>query len=370
MHILILVHDLQLGGAERIALRLGSEWSGKGQQVTVFCGQAEGPLRSVIGEEVRLVAADPPIARGRFSRFRLASRAAKLVRHEKPHLIFLPGNYYFDAAAALKARLGSACPPIVGKISNALSRPEKGRAGQAAYTAWFSFKSRFVDHIVTMSLGLLAEARRVVPGASSKLSTVAQPVLDGSGTPPASRLKADGPRRLVAAGRLAPQKNFHLLLDAFDRVRRECEATLDIFGEGPLRPQLEERTRELGLTGSVRLRGYVPSLDEHLGDYDLFVLSSDFEGFPSVLVEAFAAGLPVVTTDCSPAVADLMDDDALGQVVPVRDPDALAGAIVGMLARQIERPERLTRRAREYDLATSARNYLMLFERIVEGERA
>src|SRR4030095_8305393 len=101
-------------------------------------------------------------------------------------------------------------------------------------------------------------------------------------------------RRVISVGTLKPQKNHALLLRAFADLHRRNRANLMIVGEGELRPMLERMIGELDIEDSVSMPGFVLDPMPYYASANLFVLSSDFEGFANVLVEAMAAGLPVV----------------------------------------------------------------------------
>ncbi|MGH2757039.1 MAG: glycosyltransferase [Actinomycetota bacterium] len=134
-------------------------------------------------------------------------------------------------------------------------------------------------------------------------------------------------------GRLARQKAHDVLIEAFARVlERFPTSTLHIVGhddEG-LRPALEEQARKMGISGSVHVEGFKKDIQQVLTDMDLFVLSSDFEGFGLVLLEAMAAQLPIVATAVGP-IPEIIEDGVSGRLVPPRDPGALAAAIVACL---------------------------------------
>jgi glycosyltransferase involved in cell wall biosynthesis len=150
--------------------------------------------------------------------------------------------------------------------------------------------------------------------------------------------------RLLAAGRLVPQKGFDLLLRALAIARaRGLEASLLILGEGVERPALERLRGELGLDGCVALPGHAANPYPAMRRADLFVLSSRFEGLPLVLLEALALGRPVVAAACPAGPAELLADGS-GVLVPPRDPESMAAAILD-LARDPDRRADLTRRA-------------------------
>ena len=367
LRILVVVHDFQPGGVERISLRLAAQWAADGAQVAIACGDSTGALRSLACDKVRLFTPARPLKRSRFSRNAVAAFAVRAAREFAPDIIFLPGNFYTGMAATLRLRLRRGRPAIVVRLSNVLRRARRSPARGAAYLMSLAIKSAFADHIVAMSPELLEEAQRELRCRPARLSVIAEPVLDAG---PADILKelgapGDEPPLLVAAGRLVRQKNFNLLLDAVARLDRPFR--LVIYGEGVQRAQLEQKIAARGLADRVTLAGYVDDLRPALCDARLFVLSSDYEGFPAVLIEALAAGVPIVATDCSPAIAGIVAKGD-GILVPVDDPAALARAIGESLDRP--RPDRqgLAASVDGYRLDRTADAYRELFAQLAEAD--
>lgn len=140
-------------------------------------------------------------------------------------------------------------------------------------------------------------------------------------------------KRILSVGRLEPQKNQKILIDAFARLHREFpDYTLEIYGEGALRQQLQTQINELGLEQAVFLRGYASDIHEKLTQAALFVLSSDYEGMSNALIEALAIGVPVVTTDHPIGGARMLVEDGVsGLMTPVGDTDALYQAMKRLL---------------------------------------
>ena len=136
---------------------------------------------------------------------------------------------------------------------------------------------------------------------------------------------------LITVGRLTAAKNYPLLIRAFSRLRESREANLVILGDGEERDRLESLVRELGLSDHVVMPGYVENPWAYMSKADVFVLSSKWEGLPTVLIEALALGIRVVSTDCEHGPRELLQDGRFGVLVPGEDVDALSEGIIKAL---------------------------------------
>ncbi len=145
-------------------------------------------------------------------------------------------------------------------------------------------------------------------------------------------LQPGQPPVLLGVGRLTRQKNFPNLVRAFAEARGQHRCRLMILGEGEERPALEALVRELGLEAEVSLPGFVQNPYAYMKRAAMFVLSSDWEGLPTVLIEALALGTPVVATDCPSGPMEILRGGTLGRLVPMKNSSALAQAIAATLA--------------------------------------
>lgn len=135
-----------------------------------------------------------------------------------------------------------------------------------------------------------------------------------------------------AVGRLTGQKQFHLLIDAFAMIAAEFPSwNLVIWGEGAARPQLEQQRSRLGLDHRIALPGLTEKPGQWIETADVFVLSSAYEGWPNVIVEAMAAQLPVAAFVCDHGVADMIEESVTGLLVPQGNVSALAKALARLL---------------------------------------
>ena len=223
------------------------------------------------------------------------------------------------------------------------------------------------DAVVVLTEQDRAEYRRALKAAAPRLECIP------NGLPPPRLPPAElDARVIIAVGRLLPQKGFDLLLDAFHAVaRRHPDWQLWIFGDGPQRRELAAQLARLDLTGRAHLKGFADRLDQHLGAGSMFVLSSRFEGLPMAMLEAMAAGLPVVAFDCPTGPAEVISHGRSGLLVPPLDVRALADAICEL----IESPTR--RRAmgaaareesRRYRIGAVAQRWEALFSSLARGE--
>ena len=175
------------------------------------------------------------------------------------------------------------------------------------------------------SRGVLETMHSFVP--ASKLAHVPNPVPARQGwLDPASRNPV-----ILAVGRLVPQKGFDILLRAFaGGVADLAEWSVEILGEGPLRKELERLAEELGVRHRVVFHGYVDDPDAHYARAGIFALPSRYEGVPNALLEAMAAGLPLIVSDASPGPLEEVTDGENGIVVPAEDVSALTAAMTNL----------------------------------------
>jgi glycosyltransferase involved in cell wall biosynthesis len=221
---------------------------------------------------------------------------------------------------------------VVAKISNSLDRRDMAPPVRFAYRLWLRLQGRLIGYWVGMAESLRAEIAVSMGISGDRIAIVEDPALSArdaarlaAARDAVDRSRAAG-RLFLSAGRLAPQKRFDLLISAFARAGGSWDY-LVILGEGPKRRRLEALARRLGVAGRVKLLGHCRDVGHWLARADLFVLASEYEGVPAVVVEAMAAGLPIVATDSSAAMGALLGHGRFGRLVNCGDEDGLAWAI-------------------------------------------
>ena len=363
-HIAVILHDFSTGGSERIAIRLANRWAELGRRVTIICGTEMGATRALVGPGVTVKRCSPETLRSPWSRAQLGWRMARVVRAEAPDIVFSPGNFHLIILAFLGRQRFAKRPIFVSKLSNPIRRAGLRRLMRALADAAIRLAAAPTDMLVAMSPSLLAEARSGFPGRA--VTEIAEPILEDDAVAPHSRAGLEpAPAPLIlCAARLAPQKDLFTAIRAFAELPSALRARLLILGEGPLRGRLEREAQRLGVAARVEMPGHVPDIAPHLARADLYLMSSHYEGYPAVLVEAIAAGVPIVTTDCSLALPEIFPTPELGSIVRHRHPEAIAAVIVAQLRRSSPSPNAARQVTDRHRLGVSAADYLALFDRL------
>ena len=349
----VLLHDFALGGTERIAVRLANAWANEGADVTILCGDPTGPLAAMVADGVHIRAMTPTISRSRGSCRRLGRAAARTLADEPVDMLFIPGNYHWAAVPPIAA-IGTGRPRIVAQISAALYKPQRGPLRQWFFNRRMAHLLKDVDHVVAMDTATMEQARAIVRGPV--LHSIETPALDDDVPPPVP--VPGGPPTIIGIGRLVPEKGFADLIDAFAKVRDKT-ARLIIAGSGPEARALRTLSSEKGVADRVEFPGYVPDSRPWLDRADIFVLSSWFEGFPAVLIEAMAAGRRIVATNCTPAVGLFQSVPGAGRTVPLRDPDGMAAVIDELLEAAAPSPDELAAIVNAHRIGRVCMRYLV-----------
>ena len=323
-HIVICFHDFNRGGTERIAIAMAKHWAERARRVTILCGSegsSEGAsLRDTVDPRVEVVALDPRLPRSPISRLFLGRAMAPAVARLAPDAVFLPGNFHLVVAPAI-ASLPHA-PAVVAKVSN--PPVPGGLLGYPVRALFRRFQSS-LDAVATMNTGLERELRELLPDLS--VTTLWDPVFV-QGDTEAPRVPApDGALRVLWAGRFEPQKDVGLALRTMAELVKITPARLTMLGDGAELEAARRLVRAMKLEEVVDLRGFVPAIDPFMPQSDVMFISSRFEGGPAVAVEALAHGVPVVSTDCSHFLRDVMTKHSAGTIVHGRSPLALAQAL-------------------------------------------
>lgn len=351
MRLTLVIASLGTGGAERVLSSLANHAAERGHDVAIVTldDGATPPFFPLDPRVRRRPIGGPPAASLPARARNLAARVWRLrraVAAERPDVAVA----FMDRTnlLALAATLGQRTPVVVAERNDPAQHD--ATRGLALLRRLLYRRARAV---VVQTAGAAAYFRGPL---AAKTVVVPNPVFPPPATAPAARTG----REVVAMGRLSPEKGFDLLLDAFARVApRFPDWRLTIWGDGPLRAQLEAQRDAFGLAGRVHLPGRTTTPAAEMARADCFVLSSRYEGFPNVLAEAMAAGTAVVSADCPSGPRDMVTHDKNGLLVPPGDADALAAAMARLMGDPAERARLGTAARAITDVFAPARVFAM-----------
>lgn len=358
----IYLPDLSGGGAERLHVRLAPLFLAAGYRVTLLLDRVQGELLPTVTEGCAVVG----LGAGR--QLKALPKLASYLRREKPDIL-VANMEHMNVMAVLAKRLTRAKTRIVVTQHNAFSEQVRRPSWQfRILPALYKAVLPSADAVVCVSAGvaddLAAAASLPRAGMDVVYNGVVTADFEARAAQAVDHPWLDGSRPgVVAAGRLVPQKDFATLIRAFATVAPASAARLVIFGEGPLRGELDALIAQLDLRDRVELAGFTENLPALLRAADLFVLSSRFEGFGNVVAEALACGTPVVSTDCPHGPSEILEGGAFGRLMPVGSAEALASAILAELAAPTP-PERCRHRGAQFSVQACADQYLALFDRL------
>lgn len=374
----IMLFDLNISGVARNAVRVANAAHAAGIRTEVWLGQSRGDLRDELDPAIVKRTLGAELASGYSRRDRklaskgLAGALASLHAEHRPAVALSAGNHFHDLATAAQGIAGGGAPRLMGRISNAAPNASrtanpfkvfrKRRKAAARYAA--------MDHLVAVSSEIRAELIGTLKVPEAKISLIRNgidlaTVRQLGDSSPAWPWHLDVPI-ILGVGRLAPQKNFDLLIEAFARARRHRPIRLAILGGGAeeAREALLAQAGSLGVAEDIWIPGQIANPFPYYRGASLFVLPSRWEGMSNALLEAMASGCPAIAAKSAVGAAEILDDGRYGRLVSAK-PEPLAAAILSSLD---HRPpaETLIARAREFDLETTLRQYTALLEHQIE----
>lgn len=326
MHILFILKDFKSGGGvERVQQRLSEQFLKDGQRVSFFVMNGETP--DTEGDQGHYNGAGSGIV----GLLRSIVLLRRLIRRENvTHLISAKEQ---ANVCTWFATLGSACKIIYSRHI-ALDCTEQN-AGPSSLRLLYALYLCGNAKVVTVSTVLRQSLVDLLPWGRQRVrycpnAVITEQLLHASQGPLPAGLPGD---YWLGLGRLAQQKGFDLLLEAYAMAsQHQALPDLVIAGDGPLRGALAAQAHRLGIAQRVHFTGFLSNPYPLLRHARLFILSSRHEGMPTVLIEALALGTPVLASDCETGPRELLENGRLGLLVKVNDVPALANGMLQSLS--------------------------------------
>ena len=327
----LFLENLSAGGEEQILSRLASNFAEEDFIVDLILIKAEGPFLKNISPSVNIV--DFNLSSPYLSFLKLIA----YLRREKPNAMI--------STMELSNLIFLICKKLSGVDTKSIIRTANtvSRHHRVLYKKWIEkvmlrMIYPWADTIIAVSYGVAGDLSRYANLPLESIRTIYNPVINSEliqkSKEPISHpwFTSNMPPVLLAVGRLTKQKNYPRLIRAFSKVLGEINANLLILGAGNEKKKLMEIISNLGIEENVQLAGFVQNPYAYMANASVFVLSSDWEGLPTVLIEAMACGCPVVATNCPSGPDEILDGGKYGHLVPLNDVDALAKAILNSLS--------------------------------------
>ncbi|NNE35309.1 MAG: glycosyltransferase [Rhodothermales bacterium] len=359
--ITLFIYSLGYGGIQRIVVRMANEFVKRGYAVNLVLAKRTGALISDVDASVNVINLNASSV--------LYSIAGlfRHIRNNRPHVLFSAETPINIVAIWAKLLFGSKIRLVISVRSN-ISEYSKNEA------VWYSRFTpilvrvfyRYADALVTVSQGVLDDLKAISKSAFARGTVIYNPVVDlerstvSPTTAPHRWLDDRDVPVLLAVGRLTAQKNYPVLLQAFADARKSRNMRLIILGGGKMLDDLINQCKKYEISEHVHFAGFVDNTAAYYSFASLFVLSSDYEGFGSVLVEAMAHGCPVVSTDCPSGPREILMNGTYGALVSPGDASALSNAILKSLENSPD-IESLKSRAADFSVDKSISQYLALF---------
>ncbi|NNE35308.1 MAG: glycosyltransferase, partial [Rhodothermales bacterium] len=312
---------------------LANEMVDRGYRVDIILLKSGGRFSDGLSEKVNVINFDLKYAWGG------APRLASYIRRERPDIVissFDPTNVIAIVGWLFSLKSSK----MMVRTHGHLSRYILDTSSRYQWMLPLLIRRLYplVDFRVAVSDGVADDLAGFTGISRDSITTIYNPVVrDRFNTPPeeitshAAKWKPDA-KIILGVGRLSIDKNFALLIRAFASVRQRIpSARLVIVGEGSQRPVLEKMIADRGLTNHAELPGFINNPWPYYSTADVFVSTSNHEGFGNAIVEAMACGCPVVCTDCPSGPREILDDGEYGTLVPVDDVGALVTAILNAL---------------------------------------
>lgn len=327
MNILLVCSSIGGGGAERVAVNLANSLLNSGHRVSFFFRRKVSNSYE-IGEGVEIF---NPSRENFFSSFLFLK---KIISIENFDAIIsftdIPNILTFFSVKASRKKIVY----ISTVHTNLLERNSRYQVSFRLFFVRYLHKIACCSssNVVAVSKGARDAVLNLYKIPDDKVKTIYNPVLYDSDSCLNRKMlefHEDKVIKLVAAGRLTKAKNYHLMIDAMKALRSDVayKFHLDIYGEGELEQPLKEYVNDNNLQENISFKGFVSNLRERLPLYDMFLFSSDWEGFGNVLVEALSVGLPVISTECPSGPSEILNHGEFGRLVRVGDVKGFANAV-------------------------------------------
>lgn len=362
IRILFVLPSMRGGGAERVIATLLNHMDLERFEPILCLLQKEGPYLDELRDAVQIIDLQAP--RVRYA----VKKLMDLIRFVKPDIVFSTLGHLNLAISMFRFLLPRRIL-FIARESNTVSLQNKSEKYAFLYDALYRMFYNGFDLIVAQSSYMKQDLVDNFKMPSEKIRVIYNPVdiraiqekIVRDAAPPKT-----ASLNLLAVGRYSEQKGFDLLLKSLSLVQTDVH--LKILGDGPLRDALQQQVKTLGLESRVSLLGFQKNPYQYMAEADYLILSSRYEGFPNVVLEAHVCGLPTIVFGCPGGTSEIVLDNVNGIVVECQNVEALASVIDRRP--RFDPGELFASVASRFDAGRIVREYEQTFTELYEKESA
>jgi len=312
--LLFVLPSLNMGGAEKVMVSLFNH-TDKGVFESLFIAFSSGSLKSKVKDKSKLIVLDHG---------RLLSGVLQFTQHVRkidPDIIFSTHSH-LNALLCFLKKINIIKSKLVIRESNYLSiQQANAKSFYERYLITFMIKNsyHYADHMICQSQEMREDIYSFIPNYTVRATVIYNPI----GNIP-TYIDKEPKKQIISIGRLESQKNHQLLIKAFDIIKKKIPHNLIIIGDGSEYNNLKNMIIERGLEDRVKLTGFIENVWDKHSNSALFVLPSNYEGFPNVILEAMANSTPVISSDCPSGPKEIIQHGENGFLFNVGDFSGLA----------------------------------------------
>ena len=357
------MHNFTGGGAEKVTINLANELARRGYKISFLVIDRSGVLESKVDKNIEII------------NFNIG-RANKVIKNIsnifklKKEIEFKKYKYFISVTAPMNLILSIANflskdrVKAYGTIHSMISLEDR-KYKKLRYKL-LKYFDKYIEKTICVSKEAEEDYINTIGVNENKVITIYNPVIYDKifqlQEEKCNHKWLNAKREykvVIAAGRLNEAKNFEMLLESIQLVKKERDIRLIILGEGELRKELEEKIENLNLKDNVDLYGFTENPYKFFSKGDLFVLSSRREGLPTVLIEALSCGCKIVSTNCKSGPKEILEDGKYGELVEVGNVKEFSKAIIKKLDEDVDK-NLLVNRALDFTIEKSLKEYIKL----------